>query len=70
MVKPLFEAHGSSSRIFFSFFCNAIELIQQGTELYDSVTFFLNTFLVEILTDVRPNTTTILMPHKYNCYNC
>ena len=65
MTKPLFEAPGSRPRIFLSFFCNAIELIHQGNVLYDSATFFLNTFLVEILIDVWPNTTTILMHHKH-----
>ena len=51
MVKPLFEASGSSSRIFLSFF-NTTELIQQENKLYDCATFFVNTFLVEILIDV------------------
>ena len=65
MAKPLFEAPGSSPGIFLSF-CNAIDLIQRGNELYDSATFFLNTFLAEILIDVLANTT-ILMHHKHNC---
>ena len=45
----------------------SIETPGKESFLYDSTTFFLNTFLVEILIDVLPNTKTILMPHKHNC---
>ena len=59
IAKPLFEAPRSNSRIFLSFFFfgNTIEPMQQGNELHDLATFFLNTFLVEILIDVWANTT-------------